>query len=152
MIALIASLALMAFPKANAISAYLYLQAASHQLQRALNRTRIEAITHNQTMLLCPRGSTLQCVKVWTGHLLMMPVGEANLQPQSIDLPGPQLRVFYRGFPSSEHVMFKPSGLLNQQNGTFRLSYQVHHIRYQQKLIVSRTGRIRKTSITAQSV
>lgn len=119
------------------------------QLQHTLNTARLQALSLQVVMMVCPSQDTLHCEGDWGGTLITFMDSNQNHQRDGdeplikITVPLSLGQLTWQGFGPRNYIQFFPAGWYNQQNGTFLLCSPSSYLPYARGLIIAQSGRLR---------
>lgn len=105
------------------------------QLIDLLKYVKTQSLIRNQTLILCGSNNDNNCNANWQDQIILT-TGQQTLK--SLPAAPKDLQITVSAFPNNQQLTFNPDGLLGTSNAsiTFRSPY------FQQKITLSRTGRI----------
>lgn len=140
---LILSLASLCVSRMEDLVAGVKLHIMVYQVQRLLQVARVEAMSQDEAMIVCPSLDGDHCGGQWQQGLLVLTAAKPYEKIAAYQNQDPRLLLTYRGFGAQDKILLQPEGMLKQQNGTFTLSYVSPTRRWTKKLIMNRSGRVR---------
>jgi type IV fimbrial biogenesis protein FimT len=126
------------------------------QLYNTLLFAHNTALNANQPIIICPTSNRQSCGGSWSGDLMVFTDINHNQRVDSNDRilrilePNTAGTLTWKGFGSSNYLLFVPYGLNNQQNGTFIYCSPSHQMSLARGIIVNKSGRARLAQVTNQ--
>ncbi len=142
----------LSLPQLSIMLAKQRLASSQSELRLLVNRARLEALSRQQRITLCPLATDGRCHADWNGSLAIF--GDANgnrrqdngeplLYQLQLD---PRVQAQWRGMGPANSLHFSAQGVTFVSNGTFSLCHPGHNETI--RLIVNRQGRVRTQRIS----
>lgn len=136
----------LSIPMLNNFAAKDKVQIASHQIKQALRYARTESILKHERIVVCPSIDGALCDLEGNGIKLLVYSDDTRELMRVLDLPE-TISVNYRGFnPMYLGIAYDSTGLA-QNNGTYSVMPPLNNSLPKQKIIVSKTGRVRTEAV-----
>lgn len=123
------------------------LHSNQNELRLLINRARLEALTRQQRITLCPLTSDNLCQPDWTGELAIFVDTNGNRRREEGELLlskiqlQPTTVIRWSGMGRANSLHFSKQGVTFISNGTFNLCHPDYAETY--RIIVNRQGRTR---------
>lgn len=129
--------------------------AAINRVIGAVNFARMEAVSRNQTVTLCPRENANSCGNEWRKGIIVFMDSNQNGDLEDNDElirvtpPFPEgSSLSWSAFGSNRYLRFSPLGFTYNQNGTFTYCPPNKDNRLAKLAVINKAGRVRPSADT----
>jgi len=123
---------------------YRQAEASMQQLESAITYAKFQALSRQQTLILCPTNDHVHCSDQWCVDYMVGVFKEGDVARRLKVFKGLKSTcLIWQGFPKRSSLVFTPYGYSNQQNGRFVLELKGRRI----ELVLNRAGRMRLTNL-----
>jgi len=148
----IISILVLSIPQLSTMLIKQRLNSNHNELRLLINRARLEALTRQQRITLCPLTSDNLCHLNWTDELAIFVDTNGNRRREEGEVLlfkaqlHPTIIIRWSGMGRANSLHFSAQGVTFISNGTFNLCHPEHAETY--RLIVNRQGRVRSERIS----
>ncbi len=125
------------------------VKANLHRLTQTIQMSRLEAITKNVRVTLCPTNSGSNCVSNWSsGYMAFVDkkgdreFNEGDMLLYYFNSTDEKSRLTWRSFGARHSLQWLEAGITNHQNGTFEFCLG-NDAKFARGLFITKAGRVR---------